>query len=145
MRRNILFSLENGRVSSGDHRRMVPGIWLPASPSAFAHRFDAATAAVVDNGKTEGTILMPFGLKLDSGALLTLDNKDFGAALRFSTCTPEGCLLPVLFPAASIEAMKKAKTLAVASLNLSSGEVVAFKLSLDGFAPAIARIVELGK
>ena len=41
--------------------------------------------------------------------------------------------------------MKKAKTLGVASLNLSNGEVVAFKVSLEGFAAAIARVAELGK
>jgi invasion protein IalB len=96
------------------------------------------------NGKTEATILMPFGLKLDSGAILTLDDKDFTSG-RFSTCTPLGCLLPVSFPVASIDAMKKAKTLTVASLNLGNSEVVSFKVSLDGFAPAIARLAELGK
>jgi invasion protein IalB len=97
------------------------------------------------DGKVEGTILMPFGLKLDSGALLKLDEKDFGAGLRFSTCLPQGCLLPVSWQTPSIDAMKKAKMLTVASLNLNSGEVVAFRISLDGFAPAVARIVELGK
>ena len=97
------------------------------------------------DGKMDGTILMPFGLKLDSGALLKLDEKDFGAALRFSTCLPQGCLLPVSWQTASIDAMKKAKMLTVASLNLNNGEVVTFKVSLDGFAPSVARIVELGK
>lgn len=97
------------------------------------------------DGKTEGTVLMPFGLKLDSGALLTLDDKDLGQPLRFSTCTPQGCLLPVSFTAANVESLKKAKTLGVASLNLGNGEVVAFKVSLDGFAAAIARVADLGK
>jgi invasion protein IalB len=97
------------------------------------------------DGKMEGTILMPFGLKLDNGAVVTLDEKDFGPGLRFSTCVPQGCLLPVSWQTVSIDAMKKAKLLTVASLNLSNSEVVAFKISLDGFAPAIARIVELGK
>jgi invasion protein IalB len=97
------------------------------------------------DGKVEGTVLMPFGLKLDSGALLKLDEKDFGAGLRFSTCVPQGCLLPLSWQAPSIDAMKKAKTLTVASLNLNNGEVVAFKISLEGFAPAVARIVELCK
>ena len=97
------------------------------------------------DGKTEGTVLMPFGLKLDSGALVTLDDKDLGQSLRFSTCTPQGCLLPVSFTTATIESMKKAKVLGVASLNLSNGEVVAFKVSLEGFPAAIARVTELGK
>jgi invasion protein IalB/Flp pilus assembly protein TadD len=97
------------------------------------------------DGKIEGTILMPFGLKLDSGALLTLDEKDFGPGLRFSTCVPEGCMLPVSWQTAAVDALKKAKALTVASLNVDNGEVVAFNVSLDGFASAIARIEELDK
>jgi invasion protein IalB len=30
------------------------------------------------DGKTTGNILMPFGLKLEAGAVLKLDDKDFG-------------------------------------------------------------------
>jgi invasion protein IalB len=97
------------------------------------------------DGKTDGLILMPFGLKLDSGAVLTLDDKDFGQPLRFSTCAPQGCLLPVSFPAASLETLKKAKTLGVVSLNFGNGEVVGFKVSLNGFAAAVARVAELTK
>jgi invasion protein IalB len=97
------------------------------------------------DGKTEGTILMPFGLKLDSGGLLKLDDKDLGQGLRFSTCMPQGCLLPVSFPTLAVDAMKKAKMLTVASLNLSSGEVVTFNVPFEGFAAAIARIAELGR
>jgi invasion protein IalB len=97
------------------------------------------------DGKTEGTILMPFGLKLDSGAIISLDDKDLGQALHFSTCTPQGCLLPVSLQAITIEAMKKGKMLTVASLNLNNGEVVAFKISLEGFAVASARTAELGR
>lgn len=96
-------------------------------------------------GKTEGTILMPFGLKLDNGAILTLDDKDLGQPLRFSTCMPQGCLLPVSFPMATIDSMKKAKTLSVASLNVANGEVVAFRVSLQGFAAAAARVAELSR
>jgi invasion protein IalB len=97
------------------------------------------------DGKTEGTILMPFGLKLDSGAILKLDDKDLGQGLRFSTCLPQGCLVPVSLPTVATDAMKKAKTLTVASLNLNSGEVVAFNVPLEGFAAATARLAELGK
>jgi invasion protein IalB len=95
------------------------------------------------DGKTKGTIMMPFGLRLDSGAILKLDDRELGQALRFSTCVPQGCLLP--FPTVAIDAMKKARVLTVASLNLDGGEVAIFNISLEGFAAAIARAVELGK
>jgi invasion protein IalB len=97
------------------------------------------------SGKTVGTILMPFGLKLESGAVLKLDDKDLGRGLRFSTCVPEGCLLPVSFPAIAIDAMNTAKTLTVAALNLSDNNVVSFNVSLNGFAEALDRVAQLGK
>jgi invasion protein IalB len=96
-------------------------------------------------GKIEGTILMPFGLNLDAGAVLKLDDKDLGKGLRFSTCVPQGCLLPVNFPAAATDAMRKGTKLVVASLNLSSNEAVTFNVSLNGFGPAVARATELAK
>ena len=97
------------------------------------------------DGKTEGTILMPFGLKLDSGTTLKLDDKDLGQALRFSTCVPRGCLVPVSLPTGATDAMKKAKKLTVASLNLNGGDVIAFNVPLEGFAAATARVAELVK
>lgn len=97
------------------------------------------------NGKTEGTILMPFGLNLDAGVILKLDDKDLGKGLRFSTCVPQGCLLPVSFPTVATEAMRKGTKLTVASLNLSSGEAVTFNVSLNGFGAALGRMTELAK
>jgi invasion protein IalB len=41
--------------------------------------------------------------------------------------------------------MKKGKKLTVASLNLNNGEVVVFKISLEGFAAASARVAEVAK
>ncbi len=97
------------------------------------------------DGKTDGTILMPFGLNLDSGAILKLDDKDLGKGLRFSTCVPQGCLLPVSFPMVATDAMRKGSKLVVASLNLSSGEAVTFNVSLNGFGAALDRMVQLAR
>jgi invasion protein IalB len=90
--------------------------------------------------KVEGTMVMPFGLRLAAGAVVKLDDMTFREGLSFSTCMPQGCLLPLSFPANVVASMKEAKTLTVASVSFSSGDVVAFKVSLEGFAAAIARI-----
>jgi invasion protein IalB len=62
-------------------------------------------------------------------------------------CTPEDLDHVALVPRPfrTIEAMKKGKKLTVASLNLNNGEVVAFKISLEGFAAAAVRVAELAK
>lgn len=88
---------------------------------------------------------MPFGLKLEAGAILKLDDKDLGQGVRFSTCVPQGCLLPVSFPSVATDAMRKGKTLVVAALNLSNGQAVTFNVSLNGFAAALDRTIQLGR
>ncbi|RXT56267.1 hypothetical protein B6S44_08660 [Bosea sp. Tri-44] len=95
------------------------------------------------DGRAEGTILMPFWLKLENGAVLKLDDRDLGQGLRFSTCSPAGCLLPVSFPTVATDAMKGGKTLTAAALNLSNNDVVSFNIALNGFGPALDRLVQL--
>lgn len=72
---------------------------------------------------------MPLGLKLDAGAILKLDDRDLGQGVRFSTCTAQGCFLPLSFPSAGADAMRKAKTFVVAALNLSNDQPVRFNVS----------------
>ncbi len=96
-------------------------------------------------GRAEGTILMPFGMKLDNGAVLRLDDKNLGQGLRFSTCLAQGCLLPISFPTVATDAMKTGKTLTVAALNLSTSEPASFNVSLNGFAAALDRIAQIDR
>jgi invasion protein IalB len=98
---------------------------------------------VAKDGASEGTILMPFGLKLDAGVLLKLDDKDMGQGLRFSTCVAQGCVLPVNFPIAGLNAIRNGKTLAVGALNMNDGQLVTFSISLNGFAVAVDRVIQL--
>jgi invasion protein IalB len=97
------------------------------------------------DGRAEGTILFPFGMKLENGAVLRLDDKDLGQGLRFSTCMAQGCLLPISFPTVATDAMKSGKALTVAALNLSNNEPVSFSVSLTGFAAALDRIAQIDK
>ncbi|UZF90553.1 invasion associated locus B family protein [Bosea sp. NBC_00550] len=97
------------------------------------------------DGRAEGTILFPFGMKLESGAVLRLDDKDLGQGLRFSTCMAQGCLLPISFPTVATDAMKSGKMLTVAALNLGNNEPVSFNVTLTGFAAALDRIAQIDK
>ena len=94
--------------------------------------------------RTEGLLLMPFGLNLDQGVKLKIDEQDLGQGARFSTCVPTGCLVPISLPTVATEAMKKGTRLIVTGTTLSSGEAATFNVSLNGFAPALARLTELG-
>ena len=98
---------------------------------------------VAKDGAGEGTIVMPFGLKLEAGVLLKLDDRDMGQGLRFSTCVAQGCVLPVNFPIAGMNAIRSGKALAVGALNVSDGQLVTFSISLNGFSVAVDRAIAL--
>ncbi len=95
------------------------------------------------DGSGEGTILMPFGLKLDAGVVLRLDDQSIGEGLRFSTCMAQGCLLPVSFPSAGMEAIRHAKSFTVGALNVSNNQLLTIGISLNGFAVALDRAVQV--
>ncbi|EXL01666.1 invasion protein [Brucella anthropi] len=97
------------------------------------------------DGQTNGVLLLPFGLKLDDGVKLKLDEQNLGQGARFSTCVPAGCLVPVRFPIVAIDAMKKGEKLVVTATRDGGGEVPTFTVSLNGFAAAINRVAELAK
>ena len=97
------------------------------------------------DGRAEGTILFPFGMKLENGAVLRLDDKDLGQGLRFSPCLAQGCLLPISFTTVATDAMKAGKALTVAALNLSNNEPISFNVSLGGFGAALDRIAQIDK
>lgn len=95
------------------------------------------------DGAGQGTILMPFGLKLETGVVLKLDDKDFAQGLRFSTCLAQGCLLPVSLASAATDAVRKAKSLTVGALSASNDQPVTFNVSLNGFGSALDRAMQL--
>jgi invasion protein IalB len=92
-----------------------------------------------------GMLLMPFGLRLDAGNTLVLDDQPFGAPRGFNTCIEAGCLAPLNLDAAGSRALQRGKSLKVTAENLSTGEPVSFTVSLEGFTSALRRAQDLAK
>jgi invasion protein IalB len=103
----------------------------------------AIQLAGAKDGRTEGAILMPFGLALDAGIALKLDEKELGKGLRFSTCIPQGCLVPIALPGNVVDDVKKATSLVVSAIGVGNNQPVTFTVSLKGFAAALERIAAL--
>lgn len=97
------------------------------------------------NGQTNGVLLLPFGLKLDDGVKLKLDDQILGQGARFSTCVPSGCLVPISFPTVATDAMKKAGKLIISATREGGGETPTLTISLNGFTTAMSRVAELAK
>ncbi len=99
-----------------------------------------------EGGNTaSGTLVLPFGLKLDQGAVFAIDEGQALPPLRFSTCLPAGCLVPLSFNKDAVTAMRTGKALKVKAAANDSGQEVNFSISLAGFASALARAAELGR
>lgn len=100
------------------------------------------TAAEAGNA-TNGMLVLPFGLQLDSGVVLSIDEAEFLPPLRFSTCLPAGCLVPLSFNGDAITTLRAGTALSVKAAANDSGQEIAFSISLSGFTSALNRIAEL--
>lgn len=106
----------------------------------LAVEFNSVTA-----NEIRGTLVLPFGLKLADGVTLQVDDGPVSPALPFSTCLPAGCILPVVFDAGIVKALRAGTTLKLVAKAHDSGQNVLLGVSLKGFAAAQDRAVALAK
>ncbi len=92
--------------------------------------------------KSEGVVMLPFGLALDAGVKLQIDEGGIGQPIRFRTCLPAGCLVPLSFDAATVASLRKATALKVIA-TADGGAATPFSISLQGFGTALDRIAVL--
>jgi invasion protein IalB len=90
-----------------------------------------------------GSLVLPFGLLLDTGAALQIDDGPQREPLRFSTCLPAGCLVPVSFDAKTVAALRTGTALRVKVQGMDRKEV-ALSISLKGLAAALDRLKTVG-
>ncbi|MGE0503563.1 MAG: invasion associated locus B family protein [Rhizobiaceae bacterium] len=107
-------------------------------------RLLAVELAAAEGGKAaNGALVLPFGLRLDDGVRLAIDDKAEPPVLRFSTCVPAGCVVPLAFDADAVKRLSAGTKLGVAATANEGGQDVAFSVSLSGFTSALARAAEL--
>jgi invasion protein IalB len=94
--------------------------------------------------KAEGVLALPFGLAIDKGVSLKIGEAEAGLALRFKTCLPQGCIVPLSFDAKTMALLRKASAVTVGTVG-DTDQPVAFSISLGGFAPAFDRAATLAR
>lgn len=92
----------------------------------------------------DGNLVLPFGLLLDAGVTLQIDDGQPRKPLRFSTCLPGGCLVPLSFDAKTVASLRTGSALKVKVQSTDTKEL-ALSISLKGFAAALDRLQVLGK
>lgn len=91
-----------------------------------------------------GTLVLPFGLALDSGVTFQIDEKPAMAPVRFRTCLPAGCLVNVSFDAATLVALRAGAVLKIKA-TADGGAAAPFSISLQGFGTALDRVAALAR
>ncbi|PSH56688.1 invasion associated locus B family protein [Phyllobacterium endophyticum] len=103
--------------------------------------------AIELRGKSDGTLsgnlILPFGLTLDAGAALQIDEAAPQKPLRFSTCLPAGCLVPLSFDAKTVATLRTGTSLKVKVQSVDAKEAT-LSISLSGLAAAVDRLAALG-
>jgi invasion protein IalB len=89
-----------------------------------------------------GNLVLPFGLLLDAGVTLQIDDGQAREPLRFSTCLPAGCLVPLGFDPEAVAALRVGTVL---KINVKSADQkdVALSVSLKGLSAALDRLEAL--
>nr|WP_255695864.1 invasion associated locus B family protein [Shinella sp. NM-101] len=95
-----------------------------------------------DGDTVSGMVILPFGLALDPGVTLQIDDKPAMPALRFRTCLPGGCLVTIAFDAPALTALRAGGALKLVA-TADGGGAVPFSVSLQGFAAALDRATAL--
>lgn len=91
-----------------------------------------------------GIIILPFGLALDKGITLQIDDQPAGQALQFRTCLQAGCVVPLSFDAPTLTTLRAGVALKVKAIS-DGGQATPFSISLQGFDAALDRVAALAK
>jgi invasion protein IalB len=91
-----------------------------------------------------GTLVLPFGLALDSGVIFQVDDKPAMQPVRFRTCLPVGCIVSITFDAPMLVALRAGTALKLKAAA-DGGAVAPFSISLQGFGTALDRIGALSR
>lgn len=94
--------------------------------------------------RIEGVLLLPFGLVLDQGVVLQVDDLAQGQPLRFRTCLVAGCLVPVTFDARQAAALRGGAALKMRVMP-EGGQSTVLTISLKGLGPALDRTIALAR
>ncbi|HEV7322670.1 MAG TPA: invasion associated locus B family protein [Ensifer sp.] len=89
-----------------------------------------------------GTLVLPFGLALESGVTFQVDDNTAMQPLRFRTCVPVGCLVSVTLDASTLTALRAGTALKV-NATADDGTPAQFSISLRGFGAALDRVQSL--
>lgn len=101
--------------------------------------------ALQSSGESAATILMPFGLVLDRGVVLQIDDAAVGAPARFQTCLPAGCTVQLRLDGKTLSMLRNGTAIKLIAVAAADGKRMLFTIPLKGLGEAVDRAVALSK
>lgn len=96
-----------------------------------------------NNNTLAGNLILPFGLLLDAGATLQIDDGQPLEPQRFSTCLPAGCIVQLSCDGQTVSALRAGSVLKIKVTSTDQRDLT-LSVSLKGLAPALDRLKALG-
>lgn len=90
-----------------------------------------------------GNLVLPFGLLLNAGVTLQVDDQPAMSPLSFRTCLPVGCVAPLDLDQSSVAALRAGTTLSLMVQANDTEQDFAFAISLNGFTAGLDRVEAL--
>jgi invasion protein IalB len=94
------------------------------------------------DGSTMATLLLPFGILLDSGVTLQIDDQPPLSQQRFRTCLPTGCIAVFAIDRPTLGKMRGGTVLKL-NVTTDAETPLTFPVSLHGLSAALDRMVAL--
>lgn len=101
--------------------------------------------ALSSSGESAATVLMPFGLVLDRGVVLQIDNAAVGAPARFQTCLPVGCVVQLRLDGKTLSMLRNGTYIKLIAVAATDGKRMLFTIPLRGLGAAVDRAMALAK
>ncbi|WP_354044284.1 invasion associated locus B family protein [Devosia sp. UYZn731] len=98
-----------------------------------------------EDGSIGGLMVLPFGLALEDGGRLQVDEQQAQPRLPFRTCLPVGCIAQLVLSAEQIAKMRAGTQLRVHVRQESASEATTLSISLAGFGTALDRTLVLSE
>jgi invasion protein IalB len=111
-----------------------------SQPGSAEHQARLSLEAGDGADTLSGSLTLPFNVPLDSRITLQTGAGAIDGPLRFSTCNPEGCVLPISFGGEQVAALSRGMLLQ-ANATSQDGRTVSFLFSLEGFTAAYQHIL----
>lgn len=94
------------------------------------------------DGSAVATLLLPFGIVLDSGVTPNVDDQPPLKPVRFRTCLPTGCIASLPIDAATVTKLRTGSRLNL-KVIADADKPLSFPVSLQGFSAALDRVAAL--